>query len=138
MNLQEIQNIINLNQSSQLENQEIAYQLYISLYRDLSKTEKRDIELSFIKDIDSCETFCVFLYQFKGLNSIYAFLKRNKIKYDNRTYEFGYATTNGNGQDKLNFLQENRMHFHLYSESVQCKNGFSVNKLRGRKIIIEL
>jgi len=79
------------------------------------------------------------VYNEKGLNSLYAFMKRNKITYTREVYEFGLQGSRNTFSGYSDFLDEktdrNTLHLHLYSVGVKSrKNGYSYNIVRGIEI----
>ena len=76
-------------------------------------------------------------YDEKGLNSVYAFLKRNSIKYKLDVNEFGLQTNKVACKDKYNWVDKSELKFHYYSKMVKSrKTGYYYNQLRGVEIIL--
>ena len=81
-------------------------------------------------------------YKTKGLNGLYAFLRKNNIAYNQQYINFGWANSKKANELKAAFLGApksltNGINLHYYSVCVRCKNGYSINMLRGTKITIE-
>ena len=79
------------------------------------------------------------IYNAKVLNSLYAFMKRNKISYSREVKEFGLQGSRSTFSGYSDFLDEktdrNTLHLHLYSVGVKSrKNGYSYNIVRGVEI----
>lgn len=76
-------------------------------------------------------------YREKGLNSIYAFLKRNGINYKVAVVEFGLQTNSLAVREKSQWMENKDLRFHYYSLGIKSrKTGFSYNRIRGIEIIL--
>jgi len=75
------------------------------------------------------------LYNEKGINSVYAFLKRNNIDYTKNVIEFGLDSKKTNVK-KTEWLNIEELKFHYYSQLIKAKSGWSYNLIRGIEISI--
>lgn len=79
----------------------------------------------------------VKVYNEKGLNGLYAFLRRNDIKFGKIVCNFGLETNKNAREKKSRFVDPEKLQFHYYSRSIQSrKNKFNYNLLRGVKIVL--
>lgn len=77
------------------------------------------------------------VYSKKGLNGVYAFLKKNKIRYELAVIEFGLHTNKKAQEQKEAFLKADPLNFHYYSLLRRGqRNGYKYNVLRGLKITL--
>ena len=78
------------------------------------------------------------VYKEKGLNGLYAFLRKSKIDFITEVVEFGWDSNKARNKKDQWMTQSSPMclHFHYYSTGGKAKSGFQINMLRGIKIII--
>ena len=77
------------------------------------------------------------VYVEKGLNGVYAFLKRNGINYTVEIKKFGSATYQNN-IEKMQWISDSKLRFDYESERrVSDVNGKRYSILRGIEIIIK-
>lgn len=76
------------------------------------------------------------IYNAKGLNGLYAFLRKNGIKFEKGVYEFGFA--HKGAVAKKAFMDEktnaHTMRFHYYAVIKTARNGYKAKLLRGIEI----
>ena len=77
------------------------------------------------------------IYKKKGLNGLYAFLRKSKIEFTTEVVEFGWDSEKARNE-KERWLTQSPLSFHYYSTGGKARSGFQVNMLRGIKIIITL
>ena len=79
----------------------------------------------------------ISVYKTKGLNGVYAFLRKNEVKYKVVVSEFGLNTNKKALIDKSDWINENDLRFHYHSLSVKSrKTGYTYNRIRGIEIVI--
>ena len=71
----------------------------------------------------------------KGLNGLYAFLRKAKIEFTTEVIEFGWDSVKARNE-KERWLSQSPLNFHYYSTGGKAKSGYQVNMLRGIKIKI--
>jgi len=77
------------------------------------------------------------VYSQKGLNGVYAFLRKNQIPYELDVVEFGLHTNKKALKQKDAFLKADPLHFHYYSVVRRGRqNGYKYKVLRGLKITL--
>ena len=78
------------------------------------------------------------VYNVKGLNGLYAFLRKNGVNYKREEFEFGLNTNAKTGLAKQEFLNaqtaDNVLHLHYASRGVTARNGFKYTILRALQI----
>lgn len=77
------------------------------------------------------------IYNQKGLNSVYSFLKREKINFEKIVHEFGLNTNKKAYQAKKDFINNDQLKFHYYSILIRNKKGYYFNLLRALEIKIK-
>lgn len=83
----------------------------------------------------------VNVYNEKGLNGLYAFLRKHGINYTKEINEFGLNCSKKTYDKKKEWLNErtdkNTLRFHHYCINVKSrKTGYSYNKIRGIQLNI--
>ena len=84
------------------------------------------------------------VYNENGLNGLYAYMRKNGIKYEKEIFEFGLDDCRNsckNCKYKKNWLNEktdkNVFRFHYYSIGIKSrKTGYNYNIIRGIEITI--
>lgn len=77
------------------------------------------------------------VYIQKGLNGVYAFLRKNNIQYKTRVEYFGLATNKEAVKDKIEWLKSGELRFHYANKQVKsAKTGWKYNRLRCIEIIL--
>ena len=77
------------------------------------------------------------VYKEKGLNGVYALLRKNGVKYKVVVNEFGLNTNKQALKEKSEWINEGNLRFHYYSLSVKSrKTGYTYNRIRGIEIVI--
>ena len=79
----------------------------------------------------------VEVYSQKGLNGLYAFLKKHNIPFKKEVYEFGLETNSKARAAKRAFVDPNKLQFHYYSLAVKSKRTkWTYNRIRAIKIVL--
>ena len=77
------------------------------------------------------------VYSKKGLNGVYAFLRKNGVNYKTKVEYFGLATNKEAAKDKIEWLKSGELRFHYANLQVKsAKTGWKYNRLRGIEIIL--
>ena len=77
------------------------------------------------------------VYEQKGLNGVYAFLRKNGVNYKTKVEYFGLATNKEAAKDKIEWLKSGELRFHYANLQVKsAKTGWKYNRLRGIEIIL--
>lgn len=79
------------------------------------------------------------VYNAKGLNGLWAYMRKNNIEYTKTIFEFGYASNYNAGLAKKKFVEEatpeNVLQLHFAARGVTSRrNGFHTNIIQGVKI----
>jgi len=75
------------------------------------------------------------IYKDKGLNGLYAYLKKSQIPFTTEVVEFGWDSEKARNE-KERWLTQSPLSFHYYSTGGKARSGFQVNMLRGIRVII--
>lgn len=78
----------------------------------------------------------VEVYNEKGLNGLYAFLRKHNIKFEKEIHSFG-LDNKGSRKEKAEFIDHKKLQFHYYSKLITSrKTGWSYNNIRAIKIVL--
>ena len=78
----------------------------------------------------------VEIYNSKGLNSVYSFLKKQNIPFETNVVEFGLHTNKAANEAKANWINKSKLCFHYYSLGIKARSGYSYIRIRGIQIIL--
>lgn len=91
-----------------------------------------------MKSIKTIKREAAKLYYEKGLNSVHAYLKRNKIPYTQKIYEFG-GYSEKNLKKQSDFINPKELKFYYFPTFMTNRhNGFNAKYLRGTEIILDI
>ncbi len=90
-----------------------------------------------VKNLETVVNEINNVYSKKGLNGVYAFLRKNGVKYTTEVVEFGLATNKEANKIKNEWLKSGELRFHYANLQVRsAKTGWKYNRLRGIEIIL--
>lgn len=79
----------------------------------------------------------VEVYNEKGLNGLYAFLRKHNIKFEKEIHEFGLETNSKAVAEKRAFVNPMKLQFHYYSKLITSrKTKWTYNRIRAIKIVL--